>query len=119
MAAQRWGRRAEWRALLLLWAKGYRILARRHQIRAAGAGEIDIIARRGGIIAFIEVKARASTEVAAAAISAQQRRRIERAAAIFLAHHPQLAALTARFDAILVVPRRWPHHMIDAWRRGD
>jgi putative endonuclease len=64
-AAEQRGRRAEILALLFLSLKGYRILARR--FRAAG-GEIDIVARRGDLLIFAEVKARATIDAALGAV---------------------------------------------------
>jgi putative endonuclease len=115
--AQRRGARAEWLAAWLLRLKGFRILARGHATgRGTGAGEVDIIARRGRLVAFVEVKARASLEDAACAITANQRRRITRAAETFMARHPHLAGCDIRFDAVLVAPGRLPRHISDAWR---
>jgi putative endonuclease len=111
--AQRRGRWAEAFARLALRLAGYRILALDRRSRV---GEIDIIARRGRKLAFVEVKARASLGVAAEALLLRQRRRIARAAAGFLASRPELAGLDIRFDVILVVPWRWPRHIADAWR---
>lgn len=106
------GRRAEWFAAAALVLKGYRILALGY---AVGGGEIDVVARRGGTIAFVEVKARSGFEAALAAIDGPKRRRVSRAAAVWLARHPWAAALTLRGDAVLVVPRRWPRHVVDAY----
>jgi len=119
LAALAFGRRAELWAVLLLRLKGYRILARRHRSRAAGRGEIDIIARKGGVIAFIEVKARRDLTAAAAALTPQQRARLTRGAAAYLAGRPALAGLAPRFDALLLAPGRWPRHVIDAWRENE
>ena len=104
------GRAAERLAILALTLTGYRILARNLKFgpRNTGLGEIDIVARRGRVIAFIEVKRRADWGRAAESILARQRRRIARAASAFLAARPQLAGHQARFDVILVVPWRWP-----------
>jgi putative endonuclease len=116
-AAHRRGRWAEVLCTLALRLKGYGILARGHVTgRGTGAGEIDIIARRGTVVAFIEVKARPSLALAAAALLPAQRRRLARAAAAFIARRPDLAACRMRFDAMLVAPGRWPRHLKDAWR---
>ncbi len=112
-AAERRGKTAE---LLCLWhlrLKGYRILARRYK---TPVGEIDLIARRGGTIAAIEVKARDDFDAAAEAVTRRQQQRIMRAVAHFLGGRPDLAMLAARFDVMLVAPRRWPRHLVDAWR---
>jgi putative endonuclease len=106
------GRLAEASALLLLVAKGYRILARRW--RAPGA-EIDIVAKRGGTLVFVEVKARASLADAEIALSFAQRRRITRAAELFLARHPRHAGGDMRYDMILVSKGAWPRHIRGAF----
>ena len=111
--AWRRGRRSEGLARLVLRLAGYRILAHGHR---TSPGEIDIIARRGGILAFVEVKARADFGLAAESLLTRQRRRIARAAEGFLAARPELQACRCRFDVILVVPWRWPRHIRDAWR---
>jgi putative endonuclease len=111
--AERRGKSAE---LLCLWhlrLRGYRILARRYK---TPMGEIDLIARRGDTLAAIEVKARADFDSAGAAITRRQQQRIMRAIAHFLGGRPDLAMLAARFDVMLVAPRRWPRHLVDAWR---
>jgi putative endonuclease len=111
--AWRRGRRAEGLAILALSLAGYRILARNLK---SPLGEIDIVARRGRTVAFIEVKTRSTWDTAAEALAGRQRRRIARAAAGFLAARPDLARYQARFDVILIVPWRWPRHIINAWR---
>jgi putative endonuclease len=111
--AERRGKNAE---LLCLWhlrLKGYRILARRYKMPV---GEIDLIVRRGDTLAAIEVKARADFDSAGEAITRRQQQRIMRAIAYFLGGRPDLAMLAARFDVMLVAPRRWPRHLVDAWR---
>jgi putative endonuclease len=111
-------RRGHTAELLCLWhlrLRGYRILARRFRVPS---GEIDLIARRGRVLAAIEVKARADVASAGESISHRQRRRVMRALEHFLALRPDLAALAPRFDVMLVAPGRLPQHVVDAWR-GD
>ncbi len=116
-AAEKRGRRSESFAALLLRLKGYRILARRVRTRA---GEIDLIARApSGVVCFVEVKARADEALAADALGARQQARIARAAALYLASRPELAARGARFDIVTVSPRALPRHLRDAFRPGD
>ncbi|RYB04223.1 hypothetical protein D3272_14550 [Lichenibacterium ramalinae] len=99
-------------AAALLVLKGYGIVARGFSV---AGGEIDIVARRGGTVAFVEVKARNSQGAALAAIDAAKRRRIARAAAVWLARNPWAMTATLRGDAVLVVPGRWPRHVVDAF----
>jgi putative endonuclease len=107
-AAFRLGLSAEGRATALLMLKGYRIAARRFR---APIGEIDIVARRGRLLIFVEVKARDTIDDAAEAIAPEQQRRIVMAAEAWLQRHPRDAACDMRFDAILVAPGRWPRHV--------
>lgn len=110
---ERAGRLAEAVAAWLLRLKGFRIVARRY---ATPVGEIDLVAARGSLVVFVEVKQRALLDLAAAATSARQRRRIARAAATFLQRHPALRHACCRFDVVAVAPARWPLHVADAWR---
>ena len=112
-AAERRGQAAEAWALWWLRLKGYRLVAWRFR---CPAGEIDLIVRRGGLLAFVEVKAREDETAAAEAIAPRQRQRILRAAEAFLQRRPELASLGQRFDAVLVAPGRRPRHRPDAWR---
>src|SRR5215470_12205007 len=106
--AFRFGLSAESRAAALLIAKGYRILARRFR---TPLGEIDIVARRRGVLVFVEVKARDSFDTAAEAIGKRQQSRIIAAAQLWLARHPEDAMRDMRFDVVLVVPGRVPRHL--------
>lgn len=112
IAAFRTGISAESRAAAFLLAKGYRILARRFR---TPHGEIDIVARRRNLIAFVEVKARASLDDAAFAVTPRQQRRIIDAAQGWLAAHPEHAEFELRFDAMLIAPRRLPRHLLAAF----
>ena len=114
--AQRRGRVAEWLCLWHLRLRGWRILARGWR---CPAGEIDILARRGKVLAVIEVKSRGEIATAAAALAPRQRRRINRAAEAFLLQRSDLAGLDLRFDLMLVAPRRPPRHWRGAWRTDD
>ena len=111
--AHLYGLKAESVAALVLRLKGYRILARRFVV---SGGEIDLIAKRGGAIAFVEVEARADLEMAASAISAAKQRRIASAARVWLARNPWAMGLTLRGDAIFVAPGRLPRHAPSAYR---
>jgi putative endonuclease len=110
--ALRRGRRGE--ALCALWLrlKGYRILGR--NLRTP-QGEVDILARRGRILAVVEVKARDDVAAAGESVTWDKRKRLLRAARFLLARLPENNDLSIRFDAMLVAPWRIDHVM-DAWR---
>ena len=112
VAAFQTGLSAETRAAAFLMAKGYRILARRFR---TPYGEIDLVARRRNLVAFIEVKARASLDEAAYAVTPRQQRRIIDAAQAWLMAHPEHADFELRFDAMLIAPRRLPRHLLAAF----
>jgi putative endonuclease len=112
VAAFRTGLSAESRAAAYLMAKGYRILAKRFR---TPYGEIDLVARKRNLLAFIEVKARASLDDAAYAVTARQQARIIDAAQAWLMAHPEHAEFDLRFDAILIAPRRLPRHLLAAF----
>jgi putative endonuclease len=112
VAAFRTGISAEGRAAALLIAKGYRILARRFR---TPHGEIDIVARRGDLLAFVEVKARATYDDAAYAVTPRQQQRIIDAAQGWLMAHPEHAEFELRFDVILVAPKSLPRHLMAAF----
>ncbi len=112
------GRAAERRAVWLLRLKGYAILARNFRpAKSVGLGEIDIVARRGRTLAFVEVKARASETAGILAIGPQQQERIVRAANVFVKTRPLYRDWPMRFDAVILEAGRfWPRHLADAWR---
>jgi putative endonuclease len=110
--AQRRGRLAEWLCCWHLRLRGWRIVARDWR---CPAGEIDILARRSGLLAIIEVKSRGAVADAAGALSPRQRRRIGRAAQAFLLSRPDLAGLELRFDIMLVARGRLPRHWKGVW----
>jgi putative endonuclease len=112
VAAFRTGLSAEARAAAYLMAKGYRILARRFR---TPVGEIDLVARRRNVVVFVEVKARATLDDAAYAVTPRQQRRIIDAAQTWLMAHPEHAEFDLRFDAMLIAPRRLPRHLLAAF----
>jgi putative endonuclease len=114
LKAESRGRKGELLAAAMLLLKGYRVLGRRVRTHA---GEIDIVARApSGILCFIEVKARPDREAAVLAVVSGQRARIARAAALYVGGRPRLRHNGVRFDAILIVPGKWPWHVKDVWR---
>jgi len=112
LAAFRTGLSAESRAAAYLIAKGYRILAKRFR---TPYGEIDLVARKRNLIAFVEVKARASLDDAAWAVTPRQQQRIINAAQAWLMTHPEHAEFEMRFDAMLIAPRSLPRHLLAAF----
>jgi putative endonuclease len=108
-----WGRLAETLAAWSLRLRGFRIVGRRFR---TPVGEIDLVARRRHLLAFVEVKARPDPAQAAFALGQRQRQRTARAAELFLLRHPEHAGCTMRFDLITVRPWRLPRHLPDAWR---
>jgi putative endonuclease len=112
VAAFRTGLSAETRAVAWLMAKGYRILAKRFR---SPYGEIDIVAQRRNLIAFVEVKARATLDDAAYAVTPRQQRRIIDAAQAWLMTHPEHSGFDLRFDAMLIAPKCLPRHVLAAF----
>lgn len=106
--AEREGRRGETLAALWLTCKGWQILERRAK---TPLGEIDIIARRGRVLAFIEVKWRRRPEDALNAFHPRQQQRMLRAGALWRSRRGALAAHATRFDLICMSPGRWPRHL--------
>ncbi|HYI63356.1 MAG TPA: YraN family protein [Allosphingosinicella sp.] len=109
--AERGGRRAERLAAWWLRLKGWRILAVRAR---TPVGEVDLVARRGRTLAFIEVKARASEAEAAMALDDWRLRRVARAAEALAPRYARDGD-TIRIDALFMVRRRWPRHMTNVW----
>jgi len=111
-AAERRGRGAETLACWFLRLKGWRILARRARVPG---GEVDIVARRGRTLVFVEVKARSSESAAAFALDQSRLRRVA-VAAERLAPRYQRAGDDIRIDALFIVPRHWPRHLENVWQ---
>lgn len=112
--AYRFGLHSERVVQWYLRLKGYSILAHRYKTKA---GEIDLIARRGRQLVFVEIKARQRrSEQAGELVSTHQQQRIQRAASIYIAKYPQFASLSLRFDVLIMAPLRWPKHIQHAWQ---
>lgn len=109
--AERRGRAGEAIAAWWLRFHGWRIVGRRVRTRV---GEVDLIARRGRTVAFVEVKTRAT---AADRDMAIDRHRLERvaAAANLLAHRHAAGGEDIRIDVILLAPWSRPRHIANAW----
>ena len=111
-AAEQRGRGAETLACWFLRLHGWHILARRARVPG---GEVDIVARRGRTLAFVEVKARSSVEAATLALDEWRLRRVvvaaERLAPRFMRDGDDV-----RIDALFIVPRRWPRHLANVWQ---
>ncbi len=106
-AAEARGRRAEAVAAWFLRLKGYGIIDRRVRVRG---GEIDIVARRGRTIVFVEVKARADAVSGDAALGPGRLSRVHAAAAQLWPRYAG-SADGYRVDAVAILPRRWPVHL--------
>ena len=108
------GRGAETLAAWMLRLKGYRIIGR--NLRTP-VGEVDLVIRRGKVVAFVEVKRRPDMNTARLAVSRSQQQRILRAAE-YLRGSGMLGndVQGYRFDLVAVLPRRLPRHLPDMWR---
>ncbi len=111
---ERRGRQGEKLAAWWLRLTGWRILARRVKL---AVGEVDIVARRGRTVAFVEVKWRRDSAALAASIDAYRLRRVARAAEAIAAKYVR-AGDTMQIDVILIAPGRWPRRIANAWQPG-
>lgn len=111
-AAEKRGRGAETLACWYLRLHGWRILARRARVPG---GEVDIVARRGKVVAFVEVKARATDGAAGFALDEWRLRRVVTAAER-LAPRYMRDGDDVRIDAMFIVPGRWPRHLANVWQ---
>ncbi len=108
--AERRGRRGETLAAWYLRLKGWHVLAQRVKTHR---GEIDLVARRGSLVAFIEVKWRRNATDLDLAIDEWRLRRV-RAAVEAVAHRWMKAGDDMRIDVLLLAPGRWPRHIVNA-----
>ena len=110
-AAENRGREGERRAAWWLWLRGWRILDRR--VRTP-AGEVDLVVRKGNLVAFVEVKTRATSAELDFAIDERRLARVAAAAEYLM---PRFAGPgdDIRVDVILIAPRTLPRHIENAW----
>ncbi|MBI4031378.1 MAG: YraN family protein [Proteobacteria bacterium] len=109
----KFGLLAETAAAVFLMAKGYRILARRYK---TPVGEVDLIARRGKTVAFVEVKARRRGADALSSVTPWMQDRISRAAQYYISRNSSFAGCELRFDLIAFAPPFFLRHLDNAWR---
>jgi putative endonuclease len=109
------GHDGEWRALALLTLKGWRLIARRY---GGKGGEIDLIMRRGRVVIFVEVKARAEMGAALEAITAEKQRLMRRQAARWQAENPWAREHVLRVDGVFLGSGGWPRHVRDIFPLG-
>lgn len=109
--AERRGRVAEWAAIAYLMFKGYRILG--HRLRTP-YGEVDVAAWKSGVLVIVEVKARATYDAGAYAVTPMAQARIARAAEV-LAGRWRLTSAPIRFDLVVVGSGLLPRHERGAW----
>jgi putative endonuclease len=114
LAAEKRGRQGERLAGWWLRLKGWSILARR--VRTP-AGEIDLIARRGAMVAFVEVKARKSGASLGDAIDERRLARVAAAAEAVAVNYLKPGD-DMRIDVMLLAPGRPPHHLENVWHGG-
>ena len=125
------GVKAEKVAAQFLQLKGYKILEHRYKTKL---GEIDLIARKGGLLVFAEVKAHKDVEKSLLAVTEKTRRRIEQAALAYIASHENVCDMDMRFDVLVVPPQALNfeggvmpkllgafsvHHLDNAWLAGQ
>ena len=112
MNARSRGRQGEWLAAVWLMLHGWRIVG----FRLDGPGaEIDILARKGDVLAVVEVKVRSTLDQALEAVRPSQRRRLRRAAAGLAVQRAAWRRLNVRLDLLALAPGRLPRHIPDAW----
>ena len=112
LKALRRGYLSEYLAALSLMLRGHRILAMRYKVKS---GEIDIIARKGDLVSFIEVKARATAQDSVFAVNGLTQTRIRNASLHWLKGQKDAGRLSLSYDIIAVRPWRWPEHFRDAY----
>lgn len=112
--AERRGRRGETLAAWYLRLTGWRILGRRIK---TGRGEIDLVARRGSVVCFVEVKWRSTARELDLAIDRHRLQRVAAAAEAVMARYARHGE-DIRIDVLLLAPGCWPRRIANAWQPG-
>ena len=110
-AADAQGRRGETYAAAWLERRGWTILDRRVKTKA---GEVDLIARRPGLVAFVEVKVRKTGAELDHAIDEHRLARVAAAAELLMERFAQPGD-DIRVDVLLLAPGCLPRHIENAW----
>lgn len=114
--AHKQGHFAETKAALFLRLKGYRVVERNFKPpRGTGAGEIDLIVKKGNVLVFVEVKLRQTETAAAESVSPLVQERRIKGAEYYLMLHPESADCDIRFDVVLMTPNSLPKHIPNAF----
>lgn len=107
------GRIAEYFAATFLLFKGYMPIKMRYKTRM---GEIDLICVKGKMIIIVEVKKRKTLDEGILAITPKQKMRLYQAATYFIKKHDWAKGHVIRYDAVIICPNKFPHHLKDAMR---
>lgn len=106
------GLMAELKAHAFLRLQGFEVLTKRFK---TSVGEIDLVAKKGNLVIFVEVKLRKSRDIAAESIHIRNQQRVRRAAELYLQKYPEYNNCDLRFDALVMAPGAWPDHITDAF----
>lgn len=111
-AADGLGRRGEDAAAAWLERRGWTVLDRRVRTKA---GEVDLVARREGLVAFVEVKVRKTAAALDFAIDERRLARVAAAAELLMGRYAQPGD-DIRVDVLLLAPGLLPRHIENAWQ---
>ena len=106
-----YGKLSEYIVCVILFFKGYRILKIRYKTKI---GEIDIIAKKGGVLSFVEVKARADNSLSEV-LSQRQKKRIVNASKYFISNNSKFSNLGLSYDLVVFNNIFSFKHIKNAW----
>ncbi len=103
-------------ALLWLILRGYWPVKMNYRVgNGTGAGEVDLIVKKGNVLVFVEVKLRKDEASAQHAVHKKNQHRMTRTAEVFLSRFPKYQNYSIRYDVVLLSKGHWPQHLTDAW----